>query len=180
MNPWHDIEMGAKAPEVVTALIEIPKGSKTKFELDKDSGLLKVDRVLHSAVHYPAHYGFIPQSFCDDKDPLDVLILGQAEVYPLSLIEVRPIGYMGMIDGGEGDDKVIAVHKDDPYMKEINDISDLPQHLVKEIKHFFETYKDLEGKKVEIKGFFGKAEAHKIVLEAKELYQKMKHELIKK
>ncbi len=180
MNPWHDIEIGDKAPEVVTALVEIPKGSKTKFELDKDSGLLKVDRVLHSAVHYPAHYGFIPQSFCDDKDPLDVLILGQAEVYPLSLIEVRPIGYMGMIDGGEGDDKVIAVHKDDPMMKEINDISDLPQHLVKEIRHFFETYKDLEGKKVEITGFHGKAEALKIVVAAKELYQKMKHELIKK
>lgn len=98
----------------------------------------------------------------------------------MSLIDVRPIGYMGMIDGGEGDDKVIAVHKDDPMMKEINDISDLPQHLVKEIRHFFETYKDLEGKKVEITGFHGKAEALKIVVAAKELYQKMKHELIKK
>lgn len=172
MNAWHDVEIGDNAPEVVTAVIEIPAGSKTKFELDKKTGMLIVDRVLSSAVHYPANYGFIPQTFCDDKDPLDVLVLGQATVYPLSLMRVRPIGYMRMIDGGEGDDKVIAVHADDPEMKDIKSLKDLSAHKLIEIRHFFETYKDLEKKKVQVEGYHDVQDAMKIVRDAISLYNK--------
>ena len=114
LHPWHGVSRGENAPDVITAIIEVPKGSQTKYELDKLSGLLKVDRILYSAVHYPANYGFIPQSYCEDNDPLDVLVLCQETVLPLSMMRVRPIGVMKMIDQGEADDKIIAVHVDDP------------------------------------------------------------------
>ena len=114
LHPWHGVSRGDNAPDIITAIIEVPKGSQTKYELDKNSGLLKVDRILYSAVHYPANYGFIPQSYCDDNDPLDVLVLCQESVLPLSIMRVRPIGVMKMIDQGEADDKIIAVHVDDP------------------------------------------------------------------
>lgn len=172
MNPWHDVEIGQEAPYFVNAIIEIPKFSKTKFELDKKTGLLKVDRVLYSSVHYPANYGFIPQTYCDDKDPLDILALGQADVYPLSIMKVRPIGYMRMIDQGEMDDKIISVHADDPEMSEINDISDLAPHSLKEIKNFFEIYKRLENKQVLVEEFRGKTDSYKIIQGAIDLYSK--------
>src|SRR3954469_23893355 len=108
MHPWHDVELGDKVPEFISAVIEVPKGSKTKYELDKKSGLIRVDRVLFSSVHYPANYGFIPQTYCEDHDPLDVLVLGQDAVYPLAIMEAKPIGVMKMLDQGEADDKIIA------------------------------------------------------------------------
>ncbi|WII70703.1 inorganic diphosphatase [Bdellovibrio sp. 22V] len=177
MNPWHDISPGEKVPEIVTALIEIPSGSKTKFEIDKKSGLLKVDRVLYSSVHYPANYGFIPQTYCGDKDPLDILVLGQAQVYPLSLMRARPIGCMTMLDQGEMDDKIIAVHADDPEMANIFSIADLAPHTLKEIQNFFEIYKGLENKKIEVEGFKDRNEAYNVIADSIRLYEAEKHNL---
>ncbi|HEX7673559.1 MAG TPA: inorganic diphosphatase [Bdellovibrio sp.] len=179
MNPWHDVEVGEKAPEVINAIIEIPRFSKTKFELDKKTGLLKVDRVLYSSVHYPANYGFIPQSYSDDKDPLDILVLGQAEVYPLSIMKARPIGFMRMIDQGDIDDKIIAVHADDPEMAEIQSINDLASHTLKEIQNFFEIYKGLENKKVSVEGFKDKPDALVILKKALSDYQERRETLRK-
>lgn len=180
MNPWHDINPGEQPPKLVTALIEIPRGSKTKFEIDKKSGLLKVDRVLYSSVHYPANYGFIPQTYCGDKDPLDILVLGQAEVYPLSLMRARPVGCLRMVDQGDADDKVIAVHADDPEMHHIESIKDLSPHNLKEIKNFFEIYKGLENKKVQVEEFLDINQTNQIILAALDLYSKEKHHLIPK
>jgi inorganic pyrophosphatase len=171
-NPWHDIPYGENAPEMVTAIIEIPKGSKNKYELDKDSGLLKVDRVLFSSVHYPANYGFIPQTYCDDRDPLDILVLGQEAVYPLTLMRAKPIGVMQMIDQQEEDDKIIAVHADDPEFADYTDINQLAKHKMKELQRFFEDYKQLEQKAVRVERFLGREPALKIVSQAIALYRK--------
>lgn len=170
-NPWHDIHYGKEAPDMVTAIIEIPKGSKNKYELDKESGLLKVDRVLFSSVHYPANYGFIPQTFCDDQDPLDILVLGQEAVYPLTLMRAKPIGLMQMIDMDEEDDKIIAVHADDPEFADYSDIHQLPKHKMKELQRFFEDYKMLEHKAVRVERFLGREPASKIILQAIQLYK---------
>lgn len=172
MNPWHDVEIGEGVPEILNSIIEIPRFSKTKFELDKKTGLLKVDRVLYSSVHYPANYGFIPQTYCDDHDPLDILVLGQADVYPLSIMRARPIGYMRMVDQGEADDKIIAVHADDPEMAQIHSINEIAPHTLKEIRNFFEIYKDLENKKVSVEGFFDIQDAYKVIKDAQVLYKK--------
>lgn len=177
MNPWHDVSFGPAAPEIVNALIEIPKNSKTKFEICKETGLIKADRVLYSSVHYPANYGFIPKTYCGDHDPLDILVLGQAEVPPLSLMRARPIGYMKMLDQGEADDKIIAVHEDDPGANHYRSIHDLPPHLLREIKNFFESYKQLEAKKVAVDDFFGPSEARAVIKEAIALYTKHEAEL---
>ncbi len=170
MNAWHDIAIDG--PTLFPALIEIPAGSKTKFELDKATGLLKVDRVLYGSVHYPWNYGFIPRTFCGDGDPLDVLVLGQAEVPPLSIMRAIPIGVMRMVDQGDTDDKIIAVHADDPSYMHFKDISELAPHILNEITNFFETYKTLEKKKVEVNGMFGRTEALRIVEEAIAWYKK--------
>jgi inorganic pyrophosphatase len=171
MNPWHDISVGKKAPNYVTAVIEIPQGSKTKYELDKASGLIRVDRILSCAARYPTNYGFIPQTYCEDHDPLDILVLGQDPMVPLSLVMAKPIGVMKMKDQGELDDKIIAVHADDPQYASYESIDHLPPHLLMEIKHFFEDYKVLEQKKVSIDGFLGKNESLRIIIQALELYQ---------
>lgn len=171
-HPWHDVPFGSKAPEMVTVVIEIPKGSKNKYELDKDSGLLKVDRVLFSSVHYPANYGFIPQTYCDDHDPLDILVLGQEAVYPLTLLRAKPIGAMQMVDMDEEDDKIIAVHADDPEYTDYNDINQLPKHKEKELKRFFEDYKLLEHKAVKVERFLGREPAWEIIKQAIDLYRK--------
>lgn len=171
-NAWHDVSTGTKEgnPELVNGIIEIPQGTRAKYELDKESGLLKLDRVLYSSVYYPINYGFIPRSYCDDKDPLDILIISQINIVPLCIVPAKIIGVMRMVDSGEGDDKVIAVAAGDPSVSHINDISELPAHTIEEIKNFFENYKKLENKKVEIEGFMNKDEAIKIVNQSFELY----------
>jgi inorganic pyrophosphatase len=178
MNPWHDVALGPKAPNQVPAIIEIPKGSKVKYELDKSTGLIKVDRILYSSVHYPANYGFIPQTYCDDKDPLDILVLGQDVFVPLCIAQAKPIGVMRMLDQGEADDKIIAVHADDPEFNHFNSIKELPPHRTREIKRFFEDYKTLENKKVTIEEFFDRDIALKIIDEAINLYKQNKSSLL--
>ena len=153
MHPWHDVELGTQAPSLVPAVIEVPKGSKTKYELDKKSGLIRVDRVLFSSVHYPANYGFIPRTYCDDRDPLDILVLGQDPVYPLSIMTAKPIGLMKMVDQGEADDKIIAVHAHDPEYNHYQSIDELPPHRMVEVRRFFEDYKTLRKKTLLLKDF---------------------------
>ena len=163
MNPWHDINPGENSPEVVTGIIEIPKNSRAKYELDKDSGMLMLDRVLYSAVYYPTNYGFIPQTYCDGGDPLDILVLSQIEIVPMCLVDAKIIGVMRMLDQGEADDKIIAVAANDMSVNHINDISDLPRHFMRELRAFFEDYKQLEDKEVQIEDFLGKEDAMKII-----------------
>jgi inorganic pyrophosphatase len=171
MNPWHDVSFGDNAPTIVTAVIEIPKGSKAKFEIDKSTGMIKLDRVLFSAVHYPANYGFIPKTYCGDKDPLDILVIMSVEVPPLTLVDAKVIGVMRMTDQGDSDDKIIAVAQNDVSVNYINDIDDLPPHTIVEMQRFFEDYKKLENKNVVIEKFMNKTEAIKIVNESIELYK---------
>ncbi|WP_439880608.1 inorganic diphosphatase [Pontibacter sp. MBLB2868] len=169
-NPWHSVSYGEEAPSVVTAIIEIPKGSKAKYELDKDSGMLKLDRVLFSSVNYPANYGFIPQTYCDDKDPLDILVICSIDVQPMCLIDAKVIGVMQMIDNNEEDDKIIAVAHNDMSVRHINDISELPPHTLLEMRRFFEDYKKLEHKEVIVEQFLGREHAYKIIQNSIELY----------
>ncbi len=163
INPWHAVPSGRLTPEFINGIIEIPKGSRAKYELDKETGLLKMDRVLYSSVYYPANYGFIPRTYCDDKDPLDILILSQIEVVPMCLVSAQVIGAMRMIDGGEADDKIIAVAEGDMSVNHINDISELPAHFIRELETFFEDYKKLENKSVVIEEFQSKFIALQIV-----------------
>ena len=148
MHPWHAVAQPDQAPELVLAVIEIPRGSKVKYELDKDTGLLIADRVLYSSMHYPANYGFLPRTYCDDHDPLDILVLGQEPVVPMTLQRAIPIGVMHMVDQGEADDKIIAVHADDPEFNHYRSISELPPHRMAEVRSFFADYKSLENKDV--------------------------------
>src|SRR4028118_2377956 len=170
LHPWHGIEPGEHVPELVDCIIEIPRGSHQKYELDKKSGLLRLDRVLYSAVFYPANYGFIPRTYCDDRDPLDILVLGQHEVVPLCILTARPIGVMQMVDQDEEDDKIIAVHEHDPAFSHYRDISELPQHTLYELQQFFEDYKKLEHKKVRIERRLGWEQAHRIIEKSFQLY----------
>lgn len=171
-NPWHNVTFGDNAPEVVNGIIEIPKGIRAKYELDKETGLLRLDRVLFSSVYYPANYGFIPQTYCEDNDPLDILIISQIDIVPLCIVSAKVIGVMRMIDGGEADDKIIAVAAGDPSVNHINDISELPQHFISEMRNFFEDYKKLENKTVVVEDFQNKATALNIVEKAIEDYSK--------
>lgn len=166
MNPWHNVRIGKQAPEVVNGIIEIPKGSRAKYELDKDSGLLILDRVIYSSMYYPHNYGFIPRTYCDDNDPLDILVLTQIVVEPLCIVPAKVIGVMQMLDQGEKDDKIIAVADGDMSVNHINDISDLGPHFVKELQNFFEDYKKLENKTVVIEDFQPRDKAIKIVEKA--------------
>jgi len=172
VNPLHEIGPGKNAPEIVNAIVEISKGSKIKYELDKETGLVKLDRFLFSSMHYPGDYGFIPQTHWEDGDPLDILIITGEPVNPGTLVTAKVIGVLNMTDGGEGDDKIIAVYDKDPRYKKINSITDLQPHFLEEIKHFFETYKELEQKEVKVLGIKGKDEAYKCVKKSIELYRK--------
>lgn len=171
-HPWHDVPTGEGAPEEFNALIEIPKGSKVKYELDKDSGLLKVDRILYSSVIYPANYGFIPRTLGDDDDPLDLLVVMQEAVQALSIMRVRPIGMMHMVDEGQDDEKIICVHLDDPEYRNFDHYEQLPQHRMDELQRFFQDYKVLEGKEVDVGHFDGPEVAIDAVRHAMELYEK--------
>ena len=153
MNIWHDINPDRISPEEFIAVIEISKGSKKKYELDKETGFIVLDRILYTSTHYPANYGFIPRTYGDDKDPLDVLVLCSEPLEPLTLVKCYPIGVMKMIDNGMGDEKIIAIPYDDPTYNNYTDISDLPSHIFEEIKHFFKVYKDLEGKETQVDEF---------------------------
>ncbi|WP_206155982.1 inorganic diphosphatase [Chitinophaga fulva] len=172
-NPWHSVSPGSQVPHIVNAIIEIPKGCRAKYELDKESGLLKLDRVLYSSVYYPANYGFIPQSYCDDHDPLDILVLSQVECVPMCIVEAKVIGVMQMVDGGEADDKIIAVAANDMSVNHINDISELPPHFIDEMRHFFEEYKRLEKKSVIVEEFQNKEKAEQIINQSFEDYRKI-------
>jgi inorganic pyrophosphatase len=178
-HPWHSIDPGNEAPEFVRSIIEIPKGSKGKYEMDKESGLLKLDRVLFSSVHYPANYGFIPQTFCDDNDPLDILVICSIDVYPMCLIDAKVIGAMEMIDSDERDDKLIAVAKNDMSVNYINDLSELPPHTLVELKRFFEDYKNLEHKDVLVEQFMNREKAYEIIRESMKLYREKRSTLIR-
>ena len=170
VHPWHDVFAGSSAPAEVQGVIEIPKGGKVKYELDKKTGMLRVDRVLYSSVMYPANYGLIPQTLGEDDDPLDILALMQEPVLPLSIVHLRPIGMMPMLDQGQKDEKIICVHLDDPEYAHYFDIGELPPHRLREVQRFFQDYKALEHKEVLVQDFLGPDAARKAVQEAIDRY----------
>ena len=149
-HPWHDVTPGEKLPSEFQAIIEIPMGSSVKYELDKETGLLRLDRMLYSAVYYPANYGFIPQTLAEDDDPLDVLVLCKEPVDPLTIVNARSIGLMTMVDGGKNDHKILAVAVDDPEYNHYSEVQELPSHRLNQIRRFFQDYKILEEKEVEV------------------------------
>lgn len=169
-HPRHDVTPGQNLPSEFVAVIEIPAGSKVKYELDKSTGLLRMDRVLYSAVHYPANYGFIPQTYAEDDDPLDVLVLCQEPVAPLTLVEARTIGLMTMLDSGKRDHKVLAVAANDPEYAGFKEATELPPHRLALLRRFFQDYKTLEGKAVEVDEFQPSAVALPIIKDALERY----------
>jgi inorganic pyrophosphatase len=179
-NPFHLLEAGEDAPRECNAFIECPMRSKIKYELDKRNGILHISRTLHSAVHYPSNYGFIPQTYCRDHDPLDILVLSQEPVIPGVVMKARPIGMLPMWDADQEDFKIIAVHANDPIYATYNDISQLPPHVLREIRHFFEIYKELEkAGQVKVEEFRGRIDAYSYVRDAAKAYQQYRPQLLK-
>ena len=170
-NLWHDISPKRISPTKFMAVIEIPKGCKNKYEMDKETGLLRLDRVLYTSTHYPANYGFIPRTYADDQDPLDVLVLCQENIVPMTLVECKPIGVLKMIDDDSLDEKIIAVPTNDPTYSNYTDISELPAHIFDEISHFFKVYKSLETKETVVNEVCGADEARKIIEKCIALYK---------
>ncbi|HSJ65654.1 MAG TPA: inorganic diphosphatase [Gemmatimonadaceae bacterium] len=171
INLWRDLSPGSHPPDIITAVVEIPAGSRNKYELDKESGLIRLDRVLYSAVHYPGDYGFIPRTLAEDGDPCDVLVLLNEPTFPGCQIDARPIGVLRMLDRGEPDDKILAVPSHDPFYGEYFDIADIPQHYLREVEHFFGIYKDLEGKRMEVIGWEKSERAAESVMEGIRAYE---------
>jgi inorganic pyrophosphatase len=171
LHPWHGVSFGEQSPEIVNAIVEISQGSKTKYEIDKRTGLLKMDRVIYSSFHYPVNYGFIPQTLGKDNDPLDILVMCSEPIQPLCLVEAFVIGNMQMIDNVMIDDKIIAIASKDPGVNYIKDIDEVPQHFFVVLKNYFEQYKVLEEKKVEINEFQNKAAAYEIIKESISSYK---------
>ena len=170
MNLWHDIAPARVRPEDFFAVIEIEKGSKNKYEMDKETGALRLDRILYTSTHYPANYGFIPRTWADDGDPLDVLVLCSESLAPLTLVRCFPVGYISMTDCGKNDEKIIAIPFEDPTYHLYTDISELPAHVASEIKHFFRVYKSLEGKETVVSDVLGRDEAVKIIIKCQNAY----------
>ena len=170
MNIWHDIDPSVITPDDFTAVIEISKGSQSKYELDKYTGLLRLDRVLYTSTHYPANYGFIPRTYGDDGDPLDVLLICAEPLETMSLVRAFPIGVIAMMDNGKRDEKIIAIPYNDPNYNQYSDIDELPQHIFEEMRHFFSVYKSLENKETAVKEVSPRAEAVKIINEAIDNY----------
>ena len=170
MNLWHRVNPENIKPEQFLACIEIPQGSKNKYELDKYSGALKLDRILYTSTHYPANYGFIPRTYADDNDPLDVLVICSEAILPLALVKCVPIGVLKMVDDDKVDEKIIAICVNDPANNCYTDVSELPQHLFDEIMHFFTVYKQLEGKQPIVKEVLGASEAKKVIQKALDAY----------
>ena len=166
MNIFHDIDKSRIKPEKFVAFIEIQKGGKVKYELDKETGLIIFDRLLSTSMVYPANYGFIPRTLGGDGDPLDVLVITTEPLNSGVLVEAKPIGIINMIDDGEADEKIIAIATSDPFLKNVESLDDLPKHTFDEMKHFFEHYKDLQNKKTEITSIDGKEQAYKIIQES--------------
>lgn len=177
-HPWHGLSPGKQAPAFVNCIIEIPKNSKGKYEINKSSGLLQLDRVLFSSVHYPANYGFIPQTYADDHDPMDILVFCSIDVYPMCIIEAKVIGAMEMIDGTERDTKIISVAKNDMSVNYITELTELPPHTLVELRRFFEDYKKLEHKDVTVEKFLRKDSAYNIIEESIQLYRENRDTLI--
>jgi len=171
LHPWHGAHYGDAAPIIVNGLIEIPQGSRNKYEIDKETGLLKLDRVIYSSFHYPINYGFIPQTLGQDGDPLDILVLCSESIQPLCLVQATVIGNMQMIDSGEQDDKIIAVASKDPSVNHFTDVDQLPKHFINVLKNYFEQYKALEDKVVAIDDFQDKETAYKVIEAAIKLYK---------
>jgi inorganic pyrophosphatase len=175
MHPWHDTHIDESTIATgFPVIVEIPKGSTNKYELDKDTGLLRLDRVLYSAVYYPADYGFIPRTFCGDGDPLDALVLGQEPVYPLTIVEARAVGVMRMRDEKGVDDKIVAVSVRDPSFDGYTDKAQLPPHVLRQLRRFFEDYKTLEHKQVVIEDLLGPEDAVRIIREGMEMYRQLR------
>jgi inorganic pyrophosphatase len=180
-HPWHDTYVDeAVIATAFPVVVEIPKGSKNKYELDKETGLLRLDRVLYSAVYYPADYGFIPRTYCDDGDPLDALVLGQEPLYPLTIVDARAIGVMRMRDEKGVDDKIVAVSVRDPAFADYVNKDQLPVHVLREVRRFFEDYKALENKQVVVEDLLGPAEAIAIINAALDLYRRLRRGELKK
>lgn len=171
MNLWHEISAGKDVPDIINVIIECPKGTKNKYEIDKETGLIKLDRAMKTSQDYPFDYGFVPQSLWGDGDALDVVLLTTYPLAPGILVEARPVGIMTMIDCGDSDDKIIAVPKSDPRFDEILDLSDVNKYILKEMQHFFETYKSIEGKKVVVKGFRNKQSALVAIKKGLKMYK---------
>lgn len=171
MNIWHEISSERIQKDDFISVIEIKKGGKNKYELDKETGMLRLDRVLYTATHYPANYGFIPRTYAEDNDPLDVLVLCEENIDPMTLVECYPIGVLLMVDSEQKDEKIIAVAKKDPYLNAYKDVTELPQHISSEIKHFFEVYKQLEQRETVVDKILGRKEAEEIIERCIENYK---------
>jgi len=172
MNLWHDVSLGKNSPKEINVIVEIPKGSKNKYEIDKETGLIALDRAMHTSQDYPFDYGFMPQTLWEDGDALDVVLLTTYPLYPGILVDARPVALMHMVDGGDSDDKVIAVPMNDPRWDHVQDLDDINKHTIKEIEHFFITYKKIQNKVVEVNGFKGIEAAHAAINKSIDLYQR--------